>query len=82
MFLPIILVFLVGAQIHIAYQELYYNKPDESSTLNVLTKMFIYDKHLSKPQINDIMKYTRYYGAGTLHLVIVGITMVYSNFYM
>ena len=82
MVLPIILFFLVAAQIHMAYQELYYNKPGESSTLNFLTNAFIYDKHLSKPRISDIMKYTRYYGTGTLHLVMVGITMVYSNFYM
>ena len=82
MFLPIILFFLVGAQIHIAYQELYYNKPVESSTLNFLTNAFIYDKHLNKPRKSDIMKYTRYFGIGTLHFVIVCITLVYSNFYM
>ena len=82
MFLPIILFFLVGAQIHLAYQELHYNKPGESSTLNFLTKTFIYDKKLNKSRITDIMKYTRYFGLGTLNLVMVCITLVYSNFYL
>ena len=81
MFLPIILFFLVGSQIHLAYQELYYNKPSESAALNLLTTLFIIDKKMGKSKIHDIMKYTRYFGVGTLHMSIVCITLIYSNFY-
>lgn len=81
MFLPIILFFIIGAQIHLAFQELYYNKPNESITLNLLTNVFVYDKNMSKPDIQNILKYTRYFGLGTLQFAIVCITLVYYNFY-
>ena len=81
MFLPIILFFVIGAQIHIAFQELYFDKPNDSITLQLLTNVFVYDKNMSKPDIRNILKYTRYFGLGTLQFAIVCITMVYYNFY-
>lgn len=81
MFLPIILFFLVGSQIHLAFQELYYGKPSESVTLNLLTSLIVNGKNMSKQEIHNIMKYTRYFGLGTLHVAIICITLVYSHFY-
>ena len=81
MFLPTIIFFLVSSQIHLAFQELYYDKPSESITLNLLTVLFSNSKNMSKREIHNIMKYTRYFGVGTSRLSIICVTLAYYNFY-
>ena len=80
LFSPIILYILFLSQIHLAYQELYYNKKAESYSLHILTSLFA-SKRVPKNEIINIMKHTRYFGLGTFHFVIVLIVLAYSLFY-
>ena len=78
--LPILFYLFIGSLIHLSYQELYYDKPNESFTLNLLPNMFG-RKSTSKSEIHQILKYTRYFGVGTLNLGVVCVVLIYAHFY-
>ena len=76
-YIPIVILLTIATFIHMKYQEDYYNRHDESKTLN-----FNYLLGIKKVSINVAkrrLKYTRYFGCGTFYMVITMMILSYSN---
>ncbi len=65
---PPVFVLSILFNIHLGYQELYYDKP-ESDTLKMTTYLCPIEDKNDKKSILDILKYTRWFGCGTFNLV-------------
>lgn len=76
MFVPIIIYLLFLCGIHITYQEYFYDTQDASDTLGLLRMIFKRPKNVLSE-----LKYTRYFGLGTINLLCVLIILVYGSFY-
>jgi hypothetical protein len=59
-------------------QEVLYDKQSQSPSLNILNKFGL---KINKKTAEDNLKYYRYFGCGTFHLLVVLISVVYANFY-
>ena len=59
----LILLFTILSLYHISLQELVYNKPEDSKSLNLINKYINLNK--------DNIVWSRYFGGGTIILVIV-----------
>jgi hypothetical protein len=65
---PIVFILSILFNIHLGYQELYYDK-DESYVLGLIKNICpIKDKN-NKDEISNILKYTRWIGCGTFNLI-------------
>jgi phosphatidylglycerophosphate synthase len=73
---PFIVILSILFNIHLGYQELYYDKP-ESDVLGIIKKLCpIKDKN-DKKAISQILKYTRWFGCGTFNLIFCFIIYFY-----
>jgi hypothetical protein len=73
---PCILISSILFNIHLGYQELYYDK-DESYVLGLIKKICpIKDKN-DKKSIANILKYSRFVGCGTFNLIFCFIIYTY-----
>ncbi len=76
MYIPFIFILAILFNIHIGYQELYYDKP-ESDILGLLTKICpIKDKN-DKNELSNILQYTKWFGCGTFNLIFAIIIYLY-----
>lgn len=78
--LPILVYVNLVLYFHMAYQEMYYDNPEDSDSLASLNWVL----HIYTPRKKDVaqtLKYTRHFGCGTKTLVIVFILFIYSQFY-
>jgi phosphatidylglycerophosphate synthase len=62
---PILAIVLIGTGMHMYYQEVLYNSADHSPTLSALSIL-----PFPKEKEEHLIKYTRYFGCGSLMLVI------------
>jgi len=62
--------------IYLSHQEIYYNKPESSYTLDVL-KCLSFGANPSN--VNEYLKITRYFGCGTTYLVMILIILFYKK---
>jgi len=79
-FIPTILFYLILFNIHLGYQEIYYNK-NESDILNILKQLCsipIRNKN-DKITILNIMSYTKYFGCGTFNLIMMLFIIYYKS---
>jgi phosphatidylglycerophosphate synthase len=76
-FLPILIYIFCISCIHLGCQENQYKMP-ESDWLNVLTRLYI---PKDEADLHDKMRYTKYFGCGTLTLCIIIIMLVYRDYY-
>lgn len=65
--LPILIIFLILTFIHMACQELYYNKSSASDTLSILKYFCI----ANKKNVSSILNITKYFGCGTFYLIMI-----------
>ena len=73
---PIVLILSILFNIHLGYQELYYDKP-ESNVLGIIKNLCpIKDKN-DKTEISNILKYTKWFGCGTFNLIFCFIIYFY-----
>ena len=80
LFLPILVYLLCLMNYHLLYQELLYDNQSESQSLHFINQFLKYG-NMSKLEAMANMKYSRYFGCGTVQLFLVLITLVYANFY-
>lgn len=72
--IPILIVVFFLMLRHLGCQEKYYDK-DESDTLNFTKKLCPIDKNKN---VEDKLRYTRYFGCGTFNLVLALCVIYYD----
>jgi phosphatidylglycerophosphate synthase len=77
--LPFLAIFLFLSFVHLGCQELYYDKKHESHTLDNATKLCPVKNVNDKSSILDSLKYTRYFGPGTITLLVMIIIIYYGR---
>jgi len=79
-FIPSILFYFVLFNIHLGYQEIYYDKND-SDILNIVKNiclLTINNNKDNKITILNIMSYTRYFGCGTFNIIMMLFIIYYG----
>jgi hypothetical protein len=67
-YIPLIIILSILFNVHLGYQELYYDK-QESDVLGIIKRLCpIKDKN-NKESILEILQYTRWFGCGTFNLI-------------
>jgi phosphatidylglycerophosphate synthase len=76
--LLIIIILFIGLCIHLYYQECYYAKNQQAPTINMIQK-FIPScmKPKNKKDLEEKLKYSRFFGCGTVTLTITFIIICY-----
>lgn len=75
--LPILIIFVVLMLVHFGCQELYYNSSGSESL--DFTKKLCPVENNNKEEIKNKMHFTKYFGMGTWHLVIL-ISIIYYKY--
>jgi hypothetical protein len=78
LFLPILVYVGLLAYMQLSSQEVLYDKQSQSPSLNILNKFGL---KINKKTAEDNLKYYRYFGCGTFHLLVAIISIVYASFY-
>ena len=73
--IPFIVILFILVCIHMANQETFYNKPQSSKTLQML-HLFSFS---NKETVEEHLKYSRYFGCGTLTLLLTCIIFFYKK---
>ena len=78
-FIPSILFYFILFNIHLGYQEIYYDKND-SDILNIVKNICLItiSNKDNKITILHIMSYTRYFGCGTFNLIMMLFIIFYG----
>jgi phosphatidylglycerophosphate synthase len=66
---PIMIIFALLFNINLGYQELYYDKSNESNFLEIIKKLCIIKDKNNKKSILQILQYTKWLGCGTFNLI-------------
>ena len=80
-FIPSVLLYFILFNIHLGYQEIYYDKND-SDILNIVKNICLVtisnNNKNNKIIILNIMSYTRYFGCGTFNLIMMLFIIFYG----
>ncbi len=74
--IPIILLCILFTFIHFAHQEIYYDKPDDSTTLQILN---MFSLATTKYEAEKYLPLTRYFGCGSTVLLMTIIIIMYKT---
>ena len=74
--LIIVSIFILLSFIYLSHQELYYNKPDSSYTLDMLT---IFKLGANNYNVHEYLRTSRYLGCGTAYMLMVLIIFFYKK---
>lgn len=77
-FLPILLYVFFMSCVHLGYQETFYGQP-ESDFLNILK--FLCPANCCENDLKNNMKYTKFFGIGTLTFSIIILMLIYGEYY-
>jgi len=79
-YIPFMLILGLLFNIHMVYQEMYYDKPEESETLHFVKKYIpiLINDSKNKKEILDKLTYTRYFGCGTFQIIYFFIIISYK----
>jgi len=72
----IIGVVVIAACSYLAHQEIYYNKPDKSGSLNLLQFLNL---GANQYNVHEYLNVSRYFGCGTAYLIITLIIFFYKK---
>lgn len=77
----IIAILFIGLCIHLYYQEIYYAHTQEAPTINMIQKFIpSFIKPKNKKDLEQKLKYSRFFGCGTITLTITIIIICYYFF--
>lgn len=74
LYLPILLLLFILMCFHLANQEIYYDKPEVSKTLQTFKSL---TNSKTKEHAEEVMKYSRFFGCGTTVLIM---TIIIANY--
>lgn len=74
--LIIIFIFSILLYIQICHQEIYYDKPEKSQSLNMLK---FFNCGANKYNVHEFLKITKYFGSGTMNLIMLIIIFFYKK---
>tara|TARA_E500000178_G_C16988495_1_gene739576 strand:- start:940 stop:1521 length:582 start_codon:yes stop_codon:yes gene_type:complete len=72
----IILMFILLSFIHLSHQEIYYDKPEKSRTLNMLR---FFNCGANKYNVHEYLNISKYLGCGTSYLITIFIIFFYKK---
>ena len=74
--LSIIIIFSFLLYMQLSHQEIYYDKPEKSQTLNMLR---FFNCGANKYNVHEYLNITKYFGCGTMNMIMVIIIFFYKK---
>ena len=75
-YIPVMILLVLLMGFHLANQEIYYDNPSSSKTLQIFNTL---TTSTTKEEAAEIMKYSRFFGCGTVILFVTAIIAYYKN---